>query len=144
MYRDAGADMIFAEALTDLAQYRKLARAVGVPVLANITEFGKTPLFTLKELHTAGVGLALYPLSAFRAMSAAALKVYRTVRLARHPKGAASANANARRTLRFDRIITLTRRKWTIFSNGKRNDRCPGRGGMNAISAMGGAFAESI
>jgi methylisocitrate lyase len=79
-YRDAGADMIFAEALTDLDQYRQFVNAVKVPVLANITEFGKTPLFTLKELASAGVALALYPLSAFRTMSAAALKTYRTIR----------------------------------------------------------------
>jgi len=79
-YRDAGADMIFAEALTELGQYRKFVKAVRVPVLANITEFGKTPLFTVKELRSAGVSLALYPLSAFRAMSAAALDVYRTIR----------------------------------------------------------------
>jgi methylisocitrate lyase len=79
-YRDAGADMIFAEALTDLKQYREFVDAVQVPVLANITEFGKTPLFTVEELGSAGVSLVLYPLSAFRAMSAAALKVYRTVR----------------------------------------------------------------
>jgi methylisocitrate lyase len=79
-YRDAGADMIFAEALSDLKQYREFVEAVQVPVLANITEFGKTPLFTVDELGLAGVGLVLYPLSAFRAMSAAALKVYRTIR----------------------------------------------------------------
>jgi methylisocitrate lyase len=79
-YRDAGADMIFAEALTELEQYRKFVEAVKIPVLANITEFGKTPLFTVKELAGAGVRLALYPLSAFRAMNAAALQVYRTLR----------------------------------------------------------------
>lgn len=79
-YRDAGADMIFAEALTDLAQYRRFTQELKVPVLANITEFGRTPLFTLGELRAAGVGLALYPLSAFRAMSAAALKTYREIR----------------------------------------------------------------
>ena len=79
-YCKAGADMIFAEALTDLEDYRKFVKAVEVPVLANITEFGKTPLFTVEELRSAGVSLALYPLSAFRAMSAAALKVYRTIR----------------------------------------------------------------
>jgi methylisocitrate lyase len=79
-YRDAGADMIFAEALTELAQYRKFVDAVKIPVLANVTEFGKTPLFTVEELRSAGVALALYPLSAFRAMSAAALNVYRTIR----------------------------------------------------------------
>lgn len=80
-YRDAGADMIFAEALTDLNDYKKFVEAVCVPVLANITEFGKTPLFTLDELRSAGVRLALYPLSAFRAMNAAALDVYRTLRM---------------------------------------------------------------
>ena len=79
-YRDAGADMIFAEALGGLEQYKKFAAGVKVPVLANITEFGKTPLFTVEELRSAGVGLALYPLSAFRAMSAAALNVYRAIR----------------------------------------------------------------
>ena len=79
-YVAAGADMIFAEALTDLDEYRAFTGAVDVPVLANITEFGKTPLFTVEELHGAGVRLALYPLSAFRAMSQAALKVYQAVR----------------------------------------------------------------
>lgn len=79
-YREAGADMIFAEALTTLDEYREFTAAVEVPVLANITEFGKTPLFTLEELKNAGVALALYPLSAFRAMSAAAVKVYDAVR----------------------------------------------------------------
>ena len=79
-YREAGADMIFAEALTTLDEYREFTAAVKAPVLANITEFGKTPLFTLKELKSAGVALALYPLSAFRAMSAAAAKMYETLR----------------------------------------------------------------
>jgi methylisocitrate lyase len=79
-YREAGADMIFPEALTGLEQYRRFAGALGIPVLANMTEFGLTPLFSLEELASAGVGLALYPLSAFRAMSAAALKVYRAIR----------------------------------------------------------------
>ena len=82
LYRDAGADMIFAEALTNLEQYRKFVRAVKVPVLANITEFGKTPLFTRDQLRAAGVRLALYPLSAFRAMSAAALNTYQVIRRA--------------------------------------------------------------
>ena len=79
-YVEAGADMIFAEALTELDQYRKFANAVDVPILANITEFGKTPLYTTEELKEAGVSLVLYPLSAFRAMSAAALNVYQTLR----------------------------------------------------------------
>jgi methylisocitrate lyase len=80
-YRDAGADMIFAEALTELSHYKKFVEAVKIPVLANVTEFGKTPLFTLEELREAGISLALYPLSAFRAMNAAALNVYRTIRV---------------------------------------------------------------
>ena len=79
-YRRAGADMIFAEALTTLEQYKQFVEAVGIPVLANITEFGKTPLFTLEELRGVGVSMALYPLSAFRAMNAAALRVLRTLR----------------------------------------------------------------
>jgi methylisocitrate lyase len=77
---EAGADMIFPEAITELAMYRRFVDAVGVPVLANITEFGQTPLFTLAELKDAGVALALYPLSAFRAMNSAALNVYRALR----------------------------------------------------------------
>lgn len=79
-YCAAGADMIFAEACTDLAQYTAFTRALGVPVLANLTEFGKTPSFTPADLRGAGVAMALYPLSAFRAMSAAALAVYRAIR----------------------------------------------------------------
>lgn len=77
---EAGADMIFPEAVNELSQYRLFADAVKAPILANITEFGKTPLFTTEELASAGVRLVLYPLSAFRAMSAAALRVYQTIR----------------------------------------------------------------
>ncbi len=77
---EAGADMIFPEAVTELAAYRRFADAVHVPILANITEFGVTPLFAVDELASAGVGIVLYPLSAFRAMNAAALAVYETVR----------------------------------------------------------------
>jgi methylisocitrate lyase len=79
-YVEAGADMIFPEAMTELQMYRRFADAVKVPVLANITEFGQTPLFTLEELRAAGVLLVLYPLSAFRAMNKAALAVYQAVR----------------------------------------------------------------
>jgi methylisocitrate lyase len=86
-YVEAGADMIFAEALTSLAEYREFARAVAVPVLANITEFGRTPLFTVAELAGAGVGLVLYPLSAFRAMSQAAAVVYGEIRRAGTQQG---------------------------------------------------------
>jgi methylisocitrate lyase len=79
-YVEAGADMIFAEALTSLEEYKQFTAAIRVPVLANITEFGKTPLFTTTELGSVGVRLVLYPLSAFRAMSNAALAVYGALR----------------------------------------------------------------
>jgi len=79
-YAEAGADMIFAEALTTVEEYTQFTDAVNVPVLANLTEFGKTPLFTTDEMAAAGVRMTLYPLSAFRAMSAAALSVYETIR----------------------------------------------------------------
>jgi methylisocitrate lyase len=79
-YVEAGADMIFPEAITELAMYKKFAAAVKVPTLANITEFGQTPLFTVDELRGADVAIVLYPLTAFRAMNKAALKVYETVR----------------------------------------------------------------
>jgi len=78
--QEAGADAIFAEAMTDLDMYRRVTDAVSVPVLANITEFGRTPYFHRDELAEAGIDMALYPLSAFRAMSQAALNVYRTLR----------------------------------------------------------------
>jgi len=79
-YVEAGADMIFAEALTTLDEYRQFTDTVDVPVLANLTEFGRTPLFTIDEMAAAGVRMTLYPLSAFRAMSAAALAVFETLR----------------------------------------------------------------
>lgn len=79
-YREAGADMCFPEALQNLDQYRRFADAVDLPLLANMTEFGVTPLFSADDLAAAGVSLVLYPLSAFRAMSAAALRVYRAIR----------------------------------------------------------------
>jgi len=79
-YVEAGADMIFPEAMTELAMYRRFVDALKVPVLANITEFGATPLFTTDELKSAGVAIALYPLSAFRAMNKAAVGVYTNLR----------------------------------------------------------------
>jgi methylisocitrate lyase len=79
-YVDAGADAIFPEAIPSIEMYSKFADAVKVPILANITEFGATPLFTTEELRSAGVAMALYPLSAFRAMNQAALRVYETLR----------------------------------------------------------------
>ena len=77
---EAGTDMIFPEAMTELSQYREFINAVKVPVLANITEFGATPLFTVEQLASVGVSIALYPLSAFRAANAVALKVYQALR----------------------------------------------------------------
>ena len=79
-YLSAGADAIFAEAITTLDDYRRFTSAVKVPVLANITEFGLTPLFTIEELRSANIAMALYPLSAFRAMNKAAEKVFETIR----------------------------------------------------------------
>ena len=79
-FEAAGADAIFAEAMTDLDMYARVVEAVDVPVLANITEFGQTPLYSIDDLRRVGVSIALYPLSAFRAMSLAALNVYRTIR----------------------------------------------------------------
>ncbi len=79
-YVEAGADMIFPEAMTELAMYDRFKRAVGVPILANITEFGFTPLYTVDELRTVDVDLVLFCCSAYRAMNAAALKVYESIR----------------------------------------------------------------
>jgi methylisocitrate lyase len=86
-YVEAGADMIFPEAITELSMYRKVAEAVKVPILANITEFGKSPLFTVDELRSAGAAMILYPLSAFRAMNKAALKIYENLRKTGSQKG---------------------------------------------------------
>jgi methylisocitrate lyase len=79
-YKEAGADFIFAEAVAQLSQYRQFVEATGIPVLANINEFGMTPLYTVDELRAAGVGIILYPLSAFRAANRAAQNVYHTIR----------------------------------------------------------------
>lgn len=83
-YVEAGADAIFPEAVTDLEHYQAFAEALGVPILANLTEFGKTPLFKVTELADVGVAMALYPLSAFRAMSKAALSVYQHIAIDGH------------------------------------------------------------
>ena len=90
-YVEAGADMIFAEAMTDLAHYQKFKDAVKVPLLANITEFGKTPLYSKDELAGVGVDMVLYPLSAFRAMNKAALGVYEAIRRDGHQKNVVDA-----------------------------------------------------
>ncbi|WP_164126388.1 methylisocitrate lyase [Sphingobacterium luzhongxinii] len=79
-YKEAGADFIFAEAVLDMADYRSFASATGLPILANITEFGQTPLFTVEQLRESGVSIVLYPLSAFRAANKAATQVYEHIR----------------------------------------------------------------
>jgi methylisocitrate lyase len=79
-YVECGADMIFAEAMTDLSHYQKIKDAVKVPLLANLTEFGKTDYYTTQQLAKVGVDMALYPLSAFRAMNRAAENIYATIR----------------------------------------------------------------
>jgi methylisocitrate lyase len=86
-YVEAGADMIFPEAITDLPMYKRFADAVRVPILANITEFGKSPLFTVEELRSANVAMILYPLTAFRAMNKAALRAYAELRKTGTQKG---------------------------------------------------------
>lgn len=93
-YVEAGADMIFAEALTTLDEYRQFTDTIKVPVLANLTEFGKTPLFTIDDLAGVGIRMALYPLTAFRAMSKAAFDVYSNLR----EKGTQSADIDRMQT----------------------------------------------
>ncbi len=83
---ESGADAIFAEAAYDLETFEKFAKAINVPLLANITEFGKTPLFSVEELGSVGVGMVLYPLSAFRAMNKAAETVYESIRRDGHQR----------------------------------------------------------
>ena len=99
---EAGADAIFAEAVRDLETYRRFVDAIGAPVLANITEFGQTPLFTRDELAGAGVAMALYPLSAFRAMNKAAENVYQSIRRDGHQK--AVVDSMQTREELYDRI----------------------------------------
>jgi methylisocitrate lyase len=79
-FAEAGADAIFAEAMTEISMYAPIVEAAGVPVLANLTEFGETPLYTADELAAVDIAMALYPLSAFRAMNKAALNVYQAIR----------------------------------------------------------------
>ncbi len=98
-YVEAGADMIFAEAVTEAHMYSKFKRATGVPILANITEFGQTPLFTRDELAAAGVDIVLYCCAAYRAMNAAALKVYETIRGEGTQRRRDSADADPRRSV---------------------------------------------
>ena len=108
--------MIFPEAVTELSAYRRFADAARVPILANITEFGVTPLFTVHELAGAGVGIALYPLSAFRAMNAAAFAVFETLRRDGTQKPVVAAMRDARRALRFPRLSCVRKKLDALFS----------------------------
>ena len=117
---EAGADMIFPEAITELAMYRKFADAVRVPVLANITEFGQTPLFTVGELASAGVAIALYPLSAFRAMNQAALEVYRVLRSDGTQKAAVDRMQTRAELYEFLNYHAYEAKLDTLFEKGKR------------------------
>jgi methylisocitrate lyase len=119
---EAGADMIFPEAMTELGMYRQFAQAVKVPVLANITEFGATPLFTVDELRGADVSLVLYPLSAFRAMNKAAENVYTAIRRDGTQKNVVDT-MQTREEL-YDRIgyHAYEQKLDALFSQGTRNN----------------------
>ena len=119
-YVEAGADMIFPEAVTELSTYRRFADALGVPVLANITEFGQTPLFTVAELESAGVAIALYPLSAFRAMNKAALEVYRTLRRDGTQKAAVDTMQTRAELYEFLGYHAFEAKLDALFAKGKR------------------------
>lgn len=120
-YVAAGADMIFAEAVTELNQYKEFSQAVNVPILANITEFGQTPLFTVDELKNAGVSLVLYPLSAFRAMNAAALNVYKTIKNTGTQKDLISSMQTRAELYDFLRYEDYEKKLDTLFKNNEKN-----------------------
>jgi methylisocitrate lyase len=119
-YVEAGADMIFPEAVSELSIYKKFVEAVRVPVLANITEFGVTPLFTVQELDSVGVSLVLYPLSAFRAMNKAALEVYRVVRRDGSQKQAINLMQTREELYDFLGYHSFERKLDELFSKGEK------------------------
>jgi methylisocitrate lyase len=116
---EAGADMIFPEAVTDLDHYARFAQAVGVPVLANITEFGSTPFFTTDELRKVGVELQLFPLSAFRAMNKAALDVYEAIRRDGTQQGVLETMQTRMELYDFLGYHAYERKLDALFSEGK-------------------------
>jgi methylisocitrate lyase len=116
---EAGADGVFPEAVTELSMYRRIAEAVKVPVLANITEFGKTPLFTLEELKSAHVGVALYPLSAFRAANLAALAVYEAVRKTGTQQGVVAAMQSREDLYKYLGYYDYERKLDTLFQKSR-------------------------
>jgi methylisocitrate lyase len=125
-YVEAGADMIFPEAMTELAMYRRFRAAVKVPILANITEFGHTPLFTTQELATADVDIVLYCCSAYRAMNAAALNVYRTIRAEGTQKGLLPLMQTRAELYDFLGYHAYERKLDELFAQGKAGSSKPG------------------
>jgi methylisocitrate lyase len=121
-YVAAGADMIFAEAVTELGQYKQFRQAVGVPILANITEFGKTPLFTREELAAAGVDIILYCCAAYRAMNAAALKVYETIRAEGTQKNALPLMQTRDELYKFLDYHAYEQKLDELFAKGKKSE----------------------
>jgi methylisocitrate lyase len=118
-YVAAGADMIFAEAVTEARMYTEFRKAVGVPILANITEFGKTPLFTRDELAAAGVDMILYCCAAYRAMNAAALKVYETIRAEGTQRGVVPMMQTREELYRYLDYHAYERKLDELFAKGK-------------------------
>lgn len=121
-YVAAGADMIFAEAVTEASMYTAFRKAVGVPILANITEFGKTPLFTREELAVAGVDIILYCCAAYRAMNAAALKVYETIRAEGTQKSVLPMMQTRDELYRYLDYHAYERKLDELFAKGKKTE----------------------
>ncbi len=119
-YVEAGADMIFVEAVTELGQYSQFREAAGVPILANITEFGKTPLFTREELAAAGVDIILYCCAAYRAMNAAALKVYETIRTEGTQKGVLPLMQTRDELYKYLDYLAYEQKLDELFAKGKK------------------------
>jgi methylisocitrate lyase len=121
-YVAAGADMIFAEAVTEASVYSAFRKAVGVPILANLTEFGKTPLFTREELALAGVDIILYCCAAYRAMNAAALKVYETIRAEGTQKSVLPMMQTRDELYRYLDYHEFERKLDELFAKGKKTE----------------------
>jgi methylisocitrate lyase len=121
-YQEAGADMLFPEALTALPLYRRFADTISIPILANMTEFGVTPLFTTRQLASVGVRLVLYPLSAFRAMNAAALNVYTTLRCEGTQQGVLSIMQTRQELYDVLNYAAYQEKIDQLFKNGKASD----------------------
>jgi methylisocitrate lyase len=120
-YKEAGANMIFPEAVAELGHYRKFAEATGVPVLANMTEFGVSPLYNVRELGESGVSIVLYPLSAFRAMSSAALKVFQAIRKDGTQKNVLGFMQDREELYEFLGYYKYERKLDELFSKEKKN-----------------------